>query len=160
MTIRNTTAVWGWLICSAFIFGCAGMSWLLLNERVPEGTSAALMGAFNLAMWAVGMFAAQRVFAKPVTILRCHVEGITVDSYWLWKRVRTYYAKDCIRATRIQESADSEGDPYFTASVVLSNGTTILLAEGHFRELCEKALVRLNRALHSADSTAAPHCRR
>ena len=79
MTIRNTIAVWGWLICSAFLFGCAVMSWLLLNERVPDGTSPVLMGAFNLALWAVGMFAAHIFFAKPVTILRCHANGFTVD---------------------------------------------------------------------------------
>lgn len=150
MTIRNTIAVWGWLICSAFLFGCAVMSWLLLNERVPDGTSPVLMGAFNLALWAVGMFVAHRVFAKPVTILRCHANGFTVDSYWLWKKAQAYHAKDCLRETRIQESEDSEGDPYFTAFVVLKNGTTILLAEGHFRELCEQAVNKLNKALHNA----------
>ncbi len=126
------------------------MSWLLLNERVPDGTSPVLMGAFNLALWAVGMFAAHRVFAKPVTILRCHANGFTVDSYWLWKKAQAYHAKDCLRETRIQESEDSEGDPYFTAFVVLKNGTTILLAEGHFRELCEQAEKKLNTALHNA----------
>ena len=125
------------------------MSWLLLNERVPDGTSPAFMGFFNLALWAVGLFAAHRVFAKPVTILRCHAEGITVDSYWLWKKARAYHAKDCIRETKIQESEDSGGDPYFTASVVLNNCTTILLAEGHYRELCEKAVDKLNNALHN-----------
>ena len=150
MTIRNTTAVWGWLICSAFLFGCAVMSWLLLNERVPDGASPELMGAFNLALWAEGIFAAHRVFAKPVTIIRCHAEGITVDSYWLWKKARASHASDSIRETRIQESEDSEGDPYFTASVVLNDGATILLVEGHFRELCEQAVIKLNRALHDA----------
>jgi hypothetical protein len=124
------------------------MSWLLLNERVPNGTSPAFMGTFNLFLWGVGMFFANRVFAKPVTILHCHAEGITVDSYWLWKKSRAHHAKDSIRETRIQESEDSEGDPYFTASVVLKDGTKILFAEGHFRELCEQAANKLNEALH------------
>lgn len=150
LTIRNSTAVWGWLICSAFILGCAGMSWLVLNERVPDGTSPALIGAINLVFWAVGLFAAHRVFAEPVTVLRCHEDGITVDSYWLWKRVRTYYAKDRIREARIHESADSEGDPYFTASVVLNDGATIPFAEGHSRQHCEQAANSLNEALRHA----------
>jgi hypothetical protein len=121
MTIRNTIAVWGWLICGAFLFGCGVMSWLLVNERVPDGTSPALMAVFNLALWALGIFAANRVFAKPVTIVCCHAEGITIDSYWLWKKARAYHARDCIRETKIDESEDLEGDPYFTASVVLNN---------------------------------------
>jgi hypothetical protein len=150
MTIRNSIAVWGWLICSAFLLGCAAMSWLLLNGRVPEGTSPELMGAFNLALWAAGVFAAHRVFAKPVTILRCHAEGIIVESYWLWKKARVSLTSDCIRETRIEESEDSEGDLYFTASVVLMDGATISVAEGHFREACEQALIKLDRALHNA----------
>lgn len=150
LRIRNATAVWGWLICGAFILGCAGMSWLVLNERVSDGTSPALMGAINLVFWAAGLFAAHRVFEKPLTILRCHADGITVDSYWLWKRVRTCHAKNCIRETRIQESADSEGDLYFTVSVVLHDGATIPFAEGHSRQHCEQAANSLNEALRNA----------
>jgi|GEM_PF-1546350 len=150
MTIRNTIAVWEWMICSAFLCGCAVMSWLLLNNRVPDENSLKLMLAFNLTLWAAGMFAALRVFAKPVTVLRCHAEGITVDSYWPWKKARAYHPKDCILETRIQETKDSEGDPYFTVAVVLINGTSILLAEGHFQELCEQAVNELNKTLHKA----------
>jgi hypothetical protein len=137
------------MICGAFILGCAAMSWLVLNDGVPDGTSPALMGAINLVFWTAGLFAAHRFFAEPVTVLRCHAAGITVDSYWLWKRVRTRHAKHSVLEARIQESADSEGDPYFTALIVLNDGTTIPFAEGHSREHCQRAADSLMEALRN-----------
>ena len=148
MIIRNTVAVWGWLICSGFLFGCAVMSWLILNEPIPGETSAVLMGIFNLILWAVGLFAAHKMFTKPVTVLRCHTDGISIDSYWLWKRVRNCYAKDCIRAMTIDESEDTEGNPYFTASIIFDNGIKISFAEAHLRAFCEQATCKLKQALN------------
>jgi hypothetical protein len=150
MIVRNTIAIWGWLICFAFLSGCGVMSWFLLTQGIPEGLSPLLAIGVNVFFWIIGGFGSAKMFSKPITSLHANTEGIATESIWLWKRRRSRYDKSRVLDVKINETKDSESDPYFEAIIEFDDGTEFIVIEGHSRDHCAKAVEALKGALGSS----------
>ena len=73
--------------------------------------------------------------------------SVTVTWRYPHKVVRRVFGAAGVEPATVVGSRDSEGDPYFYARVVSTDGETIDLAESHDRSACERACKKFNAAL-------------
>jgi hypothetical protein len=110
-----------------------------------------ILGAF----WLTGIGAAFHLWSKPCVNVAVKPEGTVVITrrYPFSKDLRTI-STSMLHAAKVQESTDSEGDPYFECLLTLTDGSAVTIAEGSVRKQCDLACARFNEAIGKYDAVA------
>jgi hypothetical protein len=130
-------AIWMTFLCL--------MTWVLFRDGPPRGYSWPTIWVVLFLFWTFG--GAVSVWASTIRVVRVEVSDTgALDVTWrspFWVERRRVEAADVPQAEVIY-SADSDGDPYFTARVTLADGATIDLAESHDEAAIEAASAQFN----------------
>jgi len=148
MTFRNCIAAFSWGITAVFMLVVVAMTCVLLRDGAPSGYSPLLMVGVLGLFWLAGLGVAAHVARQPCVRVTVHPEGhMTITwRYPVWMVTRDVPPAE-VPPAAVVESRDSDGDPYFHAQVVLTDGTPVDLTEGHDREACRAACDRFNAAV-------------
>jgi hypothetical protein len=148
VVFRNRMAAFLWCFCAVWLAMLGAMTWVLLRDGAPAGTSPALVHGGFVLFWLAGAGGAAWAASRPCFRAQVDPAG-GVELIWRYphRAVRRSLPPGSVGPATVVESEDSEGDPYFHARVEAPGGSSFDLAEGHDRERCERACERFNDAL-------------
>ena len=124
------------------------MTWVVYRDGPPKNYSLeaiwAILGLFWLATVALFIFSA----SQPCFELKIESTN-RVSARWRYpfRVVRRTFIKSNLNPASVVDSKDSEGDRYYIARVVTSDGTALDFAGGHVRITritCEQACSKFN----------------
>jgi hypothetical protein len=146
VTIFRNRMAWAlWIFMAVWMFFLASMTYVLLRDGPPPGSSWQVMWAVMFVFWTGGLAASTWVSRQRIVRVDVGDSG-ALDVTWrrpFWVERRRVEAVD-VPPAEIVHGADSDGDPYFTCRVTLADGTTIDLAESHDQASIDAVATRFN----------------
>ena len=141
-------ALFLWGFAAVWLALLAAMTYVVVRDGPPAGTSATMVVAIMGTFWLFGIGLVAFVTTKPCFSVSVD-QGNRVSATWRYphKVVRKELRAASVTPAGVVDSQDSEGGPYFYARVQSAAGDSIDIAEGHDRSACEQACERFNRAL-------------
>jgi hypothetical protein len=143
--VHNRVAVFFWLFAVAWLWGLLTMSYLLIRDGLPPDQPVWFVAAMVTLFWAGGV--GLSLYAVNKHCLSVRVDGaVQVTVTWLYpfKRRQEQFAIASIMPAQVQETKDSDGDPYFECWFVTPAGVRVVIAESHGRELCDTVCEAFN----------------
>jgi len=129
-------------------------TWLFLTQGPLEPV---LNSALATGLLAIASIIGSYAFSKPGVNLSMKTDGIHLSLRYPLKTERLHYHYTQIKAMRLVESKDSEGDPHFTTRITMADDRDIDLAEGS-RDNCGAVLAQFSTALNNhLKATEAEH---
>lgn len=140
MELKNRASAFIWAFALVWLTLLIAFTAILVRDGPPAGysllTTSTILGVFWLGGLALGKFAT----SKACFYASVHSQdGLTLVWRYPLKTIRTNVPMNLVVAPVVVEGTDSEGDPYFFARLLLPDGATFDLAEGHIRVQCEAA---------------------
>lgn len=139
-SFRNNIVVFAWVVVAVFNLFAGIFVWLTLRDGAPPGWPPPLFGLVVGGYVLAGLAAAAQVFRMPRTRIDIDAGGnIVVSERRPWSLARRHYGLADVSDVAVEESTDSDGDPYFRTRVRFADGTEIVAQEGHARAESEAA---------------------
>jgi hypothetical protein len=158
MKIRNNIALFGWGMSTVFLVFCGLFTYLVFLDGAgniqinPPGNTNVyppwfvqlILGTF----WLTGIGVAFYLLRKPCVHVAAQPDGtVIITRRYPFSKNRRTIPTSMLHAAKVQESTDSEGDPYFECLLTLTDGSIVTIAEGSVREQCDLACARFNSAI-------------
>ena len=145
---NNRAALFLWGFAVVWLGMLIGMTWVAVRDGLPDAEDMRWMPLVLAVFWAAGFGLAVHVLGQPCIRVVVHA-GRYVRVTWRYphKTVQRDFPKLVVAAATVAETRDSDGDPYFIASVHATGSPPIRLAEAHQRATCQAACDRFNASL-------------
>lgn len=173
MRLRNEVACFAWGLVGVWWTGLRVATWLVLRNGPPGGLSAAWSALLLGFFWLGGIGVARWAWRKPRIAAAVQPGGtVLVTQAFPLRRDRLRLAAADIAAVTVEETTDSDGDPYFRARLFLRDGRRFAAQEGHRRALCRggragaaagalaESRSRSVNSRHALSLPTPPRCRR
>jgi hypothetical protein len=148
MTLRNDVALFLWGFMAVWWAMLLAFTWLFWRDGAPPGLAPALSYAVLGLFWLFGLGAARWAFAVRRNAVEVRPDGgVVLDQASPLRRRRETLSRAEIAGVEVEQGKDSEGDPYFTAWLVLRDGRRVAVKEGHVAQAIENDARRLRQAL-------------
>jgi len=131
-TFRNRKAWAIWIFMTIWMTFLSLMTWVVVRDGPPPGSSWPTMWAILFAFWAFG--GGISVWASTLRVVHVEVtDSGAVDVVWRrpFRVERRRIEAAEVPAAEMIHGTDSDGATYFTCRVTLADGATIDLAESH-----------------------------
>jgi len=148
MKLRNNAAAFDWGFSAVFLLMCMLFTYILIRDG-----SSPIMPLVLAIFWYAGIAIAISVTCKPCISIEVQLDRsvVVVNRYPVSRSVRHIKATD-LSPAQVVKATDSDGDPYFRATVISSDGFTVCIAEGHDQERCESVCTEFNAAIGKQDA--------
>lgn len=147
---RNRKAAFLWGFMAVWMAMLVVFTGLFLRDGPPAGYSLPLFGGVLAVFWTGGLAASGHVLAKPLIEVRVSSVGeFRVRRRYLWRAEERRYARTVRLQAVLVEGRDSDGDPYFHARLLLPEGESVDLWEGHDRDRAQTEVDRFHRHARS-----------
>lgn len=148
MTLRNDVALFLWGFMAVWWAMLLAFTWIAWRDGPPAGTAPALFYTVLAVFWLFGLGAARFCFARRRTAVDIGPGGrVTIVQATPLRRRREALSRHDVAGVEVEQGQDSEGDPYFTAWLVLRDGRRFPAKEGHVAQAVENDARRLRQAL-------------
>ncbi|WP_237216504.1 hypothetical protein [Falsiroseomonas oryziterrae] len=148
MVLRNDIALFAWWFMAIWWAMLLAAVWLVLRDGPPDGLSW-WMTAGILAIFVAGG-AAGAAWALRQRRVRAEVGAdglLRLGESLPFRRQRLVLPRDAAEAVEVEQTTDSDGDPYFRCWLVLRDGRRFAVQEGHRVQAIESDARRLRVAL-------------
>ena len=148
MQFKNRIIFFLWGFSFSFMLFVVAMSYVLWRDGPPAGHSLLFMLSVFAVFWMAGLGLCGHAVDQPAIDATVLADGqLRVTWRYPFRAVRKHYPRATVACAQLVEGKDGEGDPYFYSRLLLPDGASIDIAEGHDREVCEKECARFNDAL-------------
>ena len=143
---RSSAFLWGFSV--VWLTMLLAMTYVVYRDGPPNNYMPVLTWSVLGFFWLGGIALASFSASKPCFELTVESHQ-RVSATWRYplRVVRRSFIKSQLRPAQVVESRDSEGDPYYIARVMTSDGTALDFKEGHMRSKCEDACSQFNHLL-------------
>ena len=144
---RNDKAVFLWGFMAVWLAMLVAMTYVAVRDG---GIPGSRWGVPVLALfWLFGIGAARWAATFSRVRVTLTADGVLVRERFPFHAIEKRYRSRDLAAPRIDESKDSDGDPYFSCVLALPGGRRVAVAESGHRPEVEAALDALNASLAS-----------
>jgi hypothetical protein len=142
---KNCSSAFLWGFSVVWLFMLLVMTYVVHRDGPPNNHTPILTWSAVGFFWLGGIALAFFSASKPCFELRVESQK-RVSATWRYplRVVRRSFIKSQLCPAQVVESRDSEGDPYYIARVMTSDGTALDIQEGHRRSNCENACSQFN----------------
>ncbi len=144
---RNNNAVAGWAFMAIWTGVLCLFTWLFIREGGFHQFSPPVETGIMVLFWLVGIGGCAHFFGMPRVQVIVDDAEVLVRQRWAFSSWEERFALNDLLPPLISEEKDSEGDPYFKASIVTPSGRTIVFAEDNDRTEVQIARDRLLAAM-------------
>jgi hypothetical protein len=143
--VHNRVAVFFWLFAIAYLWGLLMMSYLLIRDGLPADQPVWFVAAMVPFFWAGGIGLALYAMNRHCLSIRVdETAQVTVTWLYPFKRRQERFAVSSVAPAQVQQTKDSDGDPYFECWFVTPAGVRVVVTESHTRELCDTVCEAFN----------------
>jgi hypothetical protein len=143
--IRNNAALFPWLLMAAWMLGLSLVTWVAFRDVLAGGPVTFRWMPLILAVfWLAGIgfsILVLRLKRLRVTFAGGRVEIIRRSPL---RATRWEGSTRDVLDVRLDETTDSDGDPYFKCVLAIPGPERIVIAEGHDRATIEAVRDRVN----------------
>ncbi len=155
MKLRNNIAAFGWGISILFLVMCSAITYIIFRDGfsslqiyppdTPRFYQSWTLPVVLAVFWTFGLGAACYFAKKPSVQVEVRPDKSVaiIRRFPFRKEVQVFQATE-LSAAEVVEKEDSDGDPYFTVAVTHAGASSIIIAEGHVRQACEKVASHFN----------------
>lgn len=143
---RNDKAVYVWGFMVVWLAMLAAMTYVFVRDGGFPGTGAwgpPVLGLF----WLFGIGGARWAATYARVHVTLSIDGVLVRERYPFSSIEKRYRLRDLAAPRIEESKDSDGDPYYACVIELPGGGRVAVAEGSHRPDVEAVLAQLRTSL-------------
>lgn len=146
--VRNRIAIAAWVFMAVWLSFLLIFTWLMLRDGPHPSQPAALQQGVLALFWLFGIGGSAHVFALPCTRFAVAADGSARLGRWSpLARETEHFPPGSIAAVELRRGRDSDGDPYFRATLVAADGRERVIREGHDADQQREVIERVRRAL-------------
>ncbi len=138
---HNRRAAVGWVFMAIWLGMLTIITWLFLRDDGFHQFSRPVEAGIILMFWVFGIGGAAYLFSHPLIRLVRRGDSLIVTERWLLRRRDCTVAIADLAPPRIDETVDSEGDPYFCCILDLPGGRAVAFSEHNRRAPAEEAIL-------------------
>jgi hypothetical protein len=155
VTFRNHKALFLWAFMAIYIGLVAAMSYMLIRQGPPQGSSVVSTITIMTVFWIGGIGGTIFVSNRPCVILKVEPNfTVHILHRYPFRRCQRVVDNQEIELARVVETLDSNGDRYFIGRASLIDGTSIDFIESHHSESCEEVCKSFNQAVFGIATAA------
>lgn len=152
MHFKNRIVFFYWGFSFLFMLFVVAMSYVFWRDGPPPGHSAPFMLSVLALFWTAGTGLCTYAASQPAVYIMVLPDGsLSITWRYPFNAIRKQYPRAIVPCAQLVQAKDDEGDLYFHSRLLLPDGESIDIAEGHAKERCEKECARFNAALKKSD---------